>query len=141
MLAGDQSIRAFPELKGSKSNLNLSSDVNTVASNSALEANLNLNNTPFDEVLSSNGSYVDKTLVAKLGSLRSLNTSGMPPVLSANSENSNSLEYDSLASSTELSKKTSQGGIEVLRDVTKGAVGEVFVGSREKTPRAINTSY
>lgn len=141
VLAGDQSIRAFPELKGSKSNLNLSADVNTIASNSAFETTLNLNNTPYDEVLAANGSYADKTLVAKLSSLRSLNTSGMPPVLSANSENSNSLEYDSLASSTELTKKTSQGGIEVVRDVTKGAVGEVFVGSREKTPRAINTSY
>lgn len=141
VLAGDQSIRTFPELKGSKSNLNLSPELNTSLTNAKVSDNLNLNHTPFEGALSSDSAYADKALVSKLSSLRSLNVSGMPPVLSANAANSNSLEYDSLNSSTEVIKKAAQGDMEVLRTSSKSAVGEVFVGSREKTPRAINTSY
>jgi hypothetical protein len=65
----------------------------------------------------------------------------MPPVLSANPENSNSLEYDSVSSSIEITKQVDKGGVEVLKTLSKSAVGEVLVGSREKTPRAINSSY
>ena len=141
VLAGDQSVRVLPELSGSKSNFNLSSGVNTLESNSTVSSRLNSPNSPFTSAIDYNAGFPDKTLVSKLENARSLNVDGLPPVLSSDPSNSNSLEYDSLISSNQTTSFLPDGTLATSKFTKSAPVGEVFVGSREKTPRAINTSY
>ena len=141
VLAGDQSVRVLPELSGSKSNFNLSGGVNTLESNSAVSNRLNSPNSPFTSAVDYNAGFPDKVLVSKLENAQSLNVDGLPPVLSSDPSNSNSLEYDSLTSVNQTTTFLPDGTLATSKYTKSAAVGEAFVGSREKTPRAINTSY
>lgn len=141
VLAGEQSIRAYPELKGSVSNLNLSNGVNTLESNASLSNRLNTPSSPFNLVSESSAGFPDKSLSTKLQNSQSINYDGLPPILSSNILSSNSLEYDS-PNSKSSSRNFLPDGTLLEASYFKGsAVGEVFVGSREKTPKSINTSY
>jgi len=64
-----------------------------------------------------------------------------PAVQSSLPSGSNSLNYDATTSSTSSTYYTPSGDLETKISSKKSAVGDVFVGSREKTPRAINTAY
>jgi hypothetical protein len=61
--------------------------------------------------------------------------------LSSDPRLNNTLNYDTTASSTHSITYSPKGTLEDTTLVNKNSVGEVFVGSREKTPRSINTAY
>jgi hypothetical protein len=141
ILAGEQSIRAYPDLRGSTSNLNLSNGVNTLESNAMLSDKLHSPSSPFSLASDRKVGFPDKALSSKLGNVTSANYDGLPPVLSSNSALNNSLDYDSPISKASSKNFLPDGTLLESSYSTKSAVGEVFVGSREKTPRSINTSY
>lgn len=141
VLLGDQSIRSYPEIVPSKSNYNLSSDVNPVLANANFATKLNRSENPFSSASSARLSYPDQQQFNKLAGARSLISESHPAVLSSDPRLSNSLNYDSTSSVTRSISYTTKGTLEDTVSVKKSAVGEVFVGSREKTPTAINTAY
>jgi hypothetical protein len=141
VLPGEQSIRNLPTLTPNKSNLNLSSSGNTITSNLSENVRLNMPLTPANSAADFNTNYVDRSIANKLGSARSFLSSSYPAVLSSSALSTNSLEYDSPVS---ISSSLDTTGGTAIVDTTKiksGSVADVFVGSREKTPRAINTAY
>ena len=141
ILLGDQSIRNLPSLTPNKSNLNLSLTNNTITSNFSEQARVNSPLTPANSATDYRNNYVDRALTNKLGSSRSFLSSSYPAVLSSSALSTNSLEYDSpVAISSSLDVR---GGSSVVdtSTVKQGAAADVFVGSRDKTPRAINTAY
>jgi hypothetical protein len=141
VLLGDQSIRNLPNLTPNKSNLNLSLTNNTITSNFSEQARVNSPLTPANSAADYRSNYVDRALTNKLGSSRSFLTSSYPAVLSSSALSTNSLEYDSpVAISSSLDVR---GGSSVVdtSTVKQGTAADVFVGSRDKTPRAINTAY
>lgn len=148
VLLGDQSIRNLPDLSPNKSNLNLSTEVNTLTSNITFSHRSNKPLTPFSSAVASQVGHPDYTLLNNVGSSRSLISSSHPAVLSSSVRGSDSLDYDN-AVSEEKSSTYSYADPQVLTgnkttELTtykKSPVGEVFVGSREKTPRSINTAY
>ena len=143
VLANDQSIRNFPNLTPNKSNFNFSPKLNTVASNLSLNSKLNKSWTPSTLVNSNNSGQVDYTLFNKLASSRSFLQSSHPSVLSSNNLESNSLAYDRSApvTSTKVANLWSYTNFLEQSKASTNAVGDVFVGSREKTPQAINSAY
>jgi hypothetical protein len=141
VLLGDQSIRNVPVLNPSKGNLNLSSGLNTLTSNIAGASRSNSPMTPLMSASETQTGYSDVSLVNKLGSARSFLASSYPAVLSSSAKYSNSLEYDSSEISS-TSFNTREGALVKAHTSSKKALsGDVFIGSREKTPRAINTAY
>jgi len=140
VLLGDQSIRNLPKITPTKSNLNLSSNVNTIVSNLSFNNQTNRPVTPFVNATASTIGHVDYALFNRLSSARSFVPTTHPAVLSSSVNETNSLEYDSMSS---IAKKVSSTDSKVVKTSTHKAVsvGEAFVGSREKTPRFINTSY
>lgn len=141
VLLGDQSIRNIPTLSPSKGNLNLSSQTNTLLSNYQGGDRSNSPLTPLTSATDLRTGYADNALMNKLGSARSFLSSSYPAVLSSSAKYSNSLDYDS--SEVASSSFNAKGGTSVIAHTSskKGLSGDVFVGSREKTPRAINTAY
>lgn len=141
VLLGDQSIRAFQGLVPSKSNFNLSRGLNSTASNLHLSNRSNNSLSPLNPVLAEQSHHFDLSLVSNLGSNRSFMPGSHSAVLSSRPSSHNSLDYDSTSQRTNSLAYSVQG--ELLRSSLKSRtpVGEVFVGSREKTPRSINTAY
>jgi len=140
VLLGDQSIRNLPKLTPTKSNLNLSSGVNTVVSNLHFSDRSNRPATPFTNGTASSVNFIDYTLFNRISSARSFLPTSHPSVLSSSANESNSLEYDSTASVTrKLTSSTSS--VTEATSSKNVAVGEAFIGSREKTPRSMNTAY
>ena len=140
VLLGDQSIRSLPKLTPTKSNLNLSSGVNTVVSNLHFSDRSNRPTTPFTNGTASSVNQIDYTLFNRISSARSFLPTSHPAVLSSSVNESNSLGYDSTASVT---RKVTSSTSNVIEETSfkNVAVGEAFVGSREKTPRSMNTAY
>lgn len=141
ILLSDQSIRAYPDVVPGKSNYNLSSDVNPVLANLNLASKLNKSETPFSAAVDSRVNYIDQQQFNKLASTRSLLSESHPAVISADSRFNDTLSYDSTSSVTNQVSYTPKGTLMDTTSVKKGAVGDVLVGSREKTPRSINTAY
>jgi hypothetical protein len=141
ILLGDQSIRNFPSMTPHSSNLNLSTRTSPEASNLTLSQRLNKSLSPYSTVLDSASGYVDSSLFAKTASSRTFTAVTHPAVHSTTDQQLSSLEFDS---TDNKSTKFGYGlkGELVYKQVTKKTpVGDIFVGSREKTPRSINTSY
>lgn len=141
ILLGDQSIRNFPSMTPHSSNLNLSTRTSPEASNLTLSQRLNKSLSPYSTVLDSASGYVDSSLFAKTASSRTFTAVTHPAVHSTTDQQLSSLEFDS---TDNKSTKFGYGlkGELVYNQVTKKTpVGDIFVGSREKTPRSINTSY
>ena len=141
VLLGDQSIRAHVPFSLNKSNYNLSSSVNPALSNSIFLNKVGRQGSTFQNVLSSQSSYADYALAGNLASSRSFLTGSYPAVQSSLPSGSNSLNYDATTAVTDKVSYSPDGQFEDLRASQKSSVGDVFVGSREKTPRAINTAY
>ncbi len=141
VLAGEQSIRFFNGIHPYGAHLNLSEGVNALKSNEEMKALRNINETPLDSTYEFKNCYIDKPLLSKVSSSRSFNNAGLPPILSADTAHSNSLEYDSGKAVASTLKVNQQGEISRVTTSKRSPVGEVFVGSREKTPRSINTAY
>lgn len=141
VLLGDQSIRSFPELNANKANFTISSNRNTVASNLATNAQTNQNTSVYSNALDARTDYSNSSTVNRLASTRSFIAGSHPAVLSSSLNNINSLAYDSTSSKTAGLHYSVGGGFEYLTGSKKGSVGEVFVGSREKSPKSINSAY
>lgn len=141
VLLEEQSIRSHADLAPSKSNYNLSSNVNSVLSNSVFSKSQNRLANPFTLSSDAQNSYADYQLFNNIASSRSLLSESHSPVNSSNPLLSDSLEYDSTKSITPVANYTPAGGFDDHSTVKKSTVGEVFIGSREKTPKSINTAY
>lgn len=141
ILLADQSIRAHTDLLPSKANYNLSPRLNTLASNNLLLSQLNITLNPFYQTLPIRTDFPDYSTLNVLASSRSFLSGSYSAVLSSSPLNSNSLSYDTSVS-THYNLATDLGfKIEDYIKYQKNPVSEVFIGSREKTPRAINTAY
>lgn len=141
VLLGEQSIRNLPDLNANKSNFTISTDRNTSASNVANLNRLNRSPSVYSNALDSRTSYANLSTVTSLASARSFIADSHPAVLSSSLEYSNSLNYDSTSSTTKGLSYGVDGTLESSSTLKKGSVGEVFVGSREKTPKAVNSAY
>lgn len=141
VLAGDQSIRHFPDTQPSKANLNLSSGVNTVSSNLNSAVRLNQTVTPYDGAVSSLSDYSDYSQSNSLLSARSFASEPLPAVISSSARSNSSLEYDSTTHRSAGVQYSTTGDLVNVSQSKKTAVGDVFSGSREKTPASINTAY
>ena len=148
VLLGDQSIRSMPYLTPNKSNLNLSTEVNALTSNINFSNRSNRPLTPFSSAVASQVGHPDYTLFNNVSSARSLVSSSHPAVLSSSTRGSNSLDYDNSVSEEKSSTYSYNdpailkgNKIMELTTIKKLPVAEAFVGSREKTPRSINTAY
>jgi hypothetical protein len=141
VLLADQSIRSYPEITPSKSNYNLSFSENPTAANFGMSTNLNRFESPFSASTDSNVGYADYRQFNLLLSSRSLVSESHSPILSSDPRLNNTLNYDTTASSVHSIGYSTKGTLEDTTLVNKNSVGEVFVGSREKTPRSINTAY
>ena len=141
VLLADQSIRAHVDLTPNKSNYNLSSGVNTIVSNANLQNSMNKVSTPYSSSEDVINNYLDYQLACYLASHRSFISESHAPVTSSNPVLADPLHYDSTKSTTRTISTDSSGDVSVNTKVKKSAGGEAFVGSREKTPRSINTAY
>jgi hypothetical protein len=141
VLLNDQSIRSHVDLSPSKSNYNLSSKVNTIASNANFSTRSGRSTNPFTTSSHALTNYVDYQLFNKISSSRSFISDSHSPVTSSNPALSNSLDYDSNRIITKSIEFDEKGNLEDSFTSKKSKVGDVFVGSREKTPKAINTAY
>ena len=141
VLAGDQSIRHFPDTPASKANLNLSPGVNTVTSNLYSAAALNQSLTPFDAATASISDYANFSQTHCLVEPRSFAAAPHPAVYGVHVDGTSSLEYDSTAHRSKALQYSTSGDLVSVSKTKKTAVGDIFAGSREKTPRSINTAY
>lgn len=141
VLLGDQSIRAHGQLSPSKSNYNLSTGLNTLTSNAQFGARFGQQGNSFQNALASESNYADYSLTNNLASSRAFLSESHPAVLSSLPSGSNSLDYDATTAKTGSTSYTLSGELEESSKTLKSSVGDVFVGSREKTPRAVNTAY
>jgi len=141
VLLGEQSIRNFPELSVNKANFTISSDRNTAAANLVNNTRTNRSSSVYSNTLDLRTDYANLSTVSNLASVRSFISSSHPAVLSSSVNNTNSLDYDSTSSLTQGLRYSTNGNFEELSNSKKGSVGEVFVGSREKSPKAINSAY
>ena len=142
VLLNDQSTRNVPTSNLNQAHLNFSLGVNVVSSNLQLAERVNQSTTPFSTACSLESGCFDKSLTSHVLSTGTQTTTAHPAVLSSNPNYANSLSYDSALSRTE--KNTySKSGFLVQGSSTdrRSLVGDVFVGSREKTPKSINTPY
>lgn len=141
VLLADQSIRAHPNLLPSKTNYNLAPTTNSITSNNFVTGALNLHTNPFSQTLSFKTNYPDYFSLNSIISSRSFMSGSYPAILSASTNNWNSLNYDESASMQYEQTQVNGGQIEEHIIRKNNSVGEVFIGSREKTPRSINTAY
>ena len=141
VLLGDQSIRSHVNLSPSKSNYNLSAGLNTLTSNAQFGSRFGQQGNSFSNALASESDYADYSLTNNLASSRSFLSESHPAVLSSLPSGSNSLNYDSTTATTGTTSYTADGELQESSKRSKSSVGDVFVGSREKTPRAVNTAY
>lgn len=141
ILLGDQSVRNLPNLIPVKSNLNFSKANNTIVSNFIHLNSLNDLLTPLNHAYEVKTHYLDQTLFNTLGSSRSFISSSYPAVLSSSSLESNSLNYDSSKSFSRSLKSSSSNLLTSSVVSNEASTGDVFIGSREKTPKAVNSTY
>lgn len=141
ILLADQSIRAYTNLLPSKANYNLSPRLNTLLSNNLILNQTNLVSNPFNHAFLVRADYPDYSTVNTVASSRSFLSGSYPAVLSSYSPNSNSLTYDATSTVSSSILRSESAIKNFITQHQKTSVGEVFVGSREKTPRIINTAY
>jgi hypothetical protein len=142
VLLNDQSSRNLPTSSLSQSNLNFSLGVNSASSNLQLTERVNNVVTPYANACSIESGMVDQSLSVRALGSQVYTTAAHPAVQTSSPHGQNSLSYD-----TPISKQLNRGygdtGILIQgfsRNRTS-SVGEVFIGSREKTPKSINTAY
>jgi len=142
VLLNDQSIRNLPTTKLTHSHLNFSLGFNSVASNFNLAERLNEAGSPYSNTTSLLTGGLDKSVAYAALTTQTHTSTPHSAVISSNSTHSNLLSYDSGVSQSTLNAYNKDGiltqGYNLSR---KSPVGDVFIGSREKTPRSINTSY
>lgn len=141
VLLGDQSLRSSLPSVPQVSNLNLAASMNTSHENFKFHDS---KNRPFNIFLGSllnENKYVDYRLFSTLASSSSFNVTAQPAIHSLSARSLNSLEHDTTSSYLSVLQYVANQGLAQLDQKTEGLAGDLFVGSREKTPRALNTSY
>ena len=141
VLAGDQSIRHFPDLQPSKSNYNVSSTVNTLTSELTNQNILNKSLTPADLSNANLIGYADSSLTHNLASTRSNTTTYHPAVLSSDPNQGPSLNYDSTSSTRQDVQFSPEGSVRKVTSTTLGSSSDAMVGARDKAPASINAAY
>ena len=141
VLLGEQSIRSSLPNVPQTPDLNLSSTMNSFVNN---KNSYTAHNRPFNIFLGAllnENSYIDYPLFNNLLTSQPFNSNAQSAIHSLNPESLNSLEHDTTTSkSVDLRYKTEQGLTFTKEDILT-SVGDLFVGSREKTPKSLNTSY
>ena len=142
VLLNDQSSRNVPTSSLRVADLNLSVGRNALTSNLNLTERANRFVSPFYSAVHEESGYVDVPLSSKSFSIETLSHTPHPAVVSTSSTGSNSLSYDSTFSKGVQSHYAPLNTL-ITRTTTnrKSQVGDVFIGSREKTPKSINTAY
>ena len=141
VLLGEQSIRSSLPKIPQTPDLNLASTMNTFVNNKNLSTTQNRPFNIFSGVLLKENDYVDYSYFTNLSSLQPFNSSAQSAIHSLNTESLNSLEHDTTTSrSIDIGYRSEQGLTLAQKNIVT-PVGDLFVGSREKTPKSLNTSY
>jgi hypothetical protein len=141
VLLGEQSIRSSLPNIPQTPDLNLSSTMNTFVNNKNFSTIQNRPFNIFSGVLLKENDYVDYSYFSNLSGLQPFNSSAQSAIHSLNRESLNSLEHDTTTSrSIDFGYKSEQGLTLAQKNIVT-PVGDLFVGSREKTPKSLNTSY
>ena len=142
VLPNDQSARNLPTESLTKSDFNLSQNLNPIVSNLQLVERVNRATTPYANACSVASGCVDTSLTSHALTTDVFTATPHSPLLSSSIEGTKSLNYDSSLVKT-LTHVYNKEGLLAQNSTTnrKSPVGDVFIGSREKTPRSINTAY
>ena len=153
ILPAEQSLRDVIIPSAMSGNLNLSSGKTVSTSNLSFDESVNRYVTPFSSALSQESGGVDIPLSTKLNSTESLSYAPLPPLVSTLNKDASSLSYDhteineqKIAESVER-RRTNPKQLVIANTATSvsklpgSKVSDVFIGSREKTPKNINTAY
>lgn len=124
-----------------QANFNLSYNTNTISSNISFSHLANTPLTPFDSAGELRTSFIDKSLSPSLLSPRSFISVSHPAVLSSTLPSTNSLDYDSTTTAQRNQNVFEGDQLTHKINLKQTPVSDVFIGSREKTPRAINSAY
>ena len=142
VLLNDQSIRNIPTQNLNQAHLNFSLGVNTMSSNFQLAERVHKAVTPYSNASVSESGYQDKALTSHALSTQTYTSLSHPAVPSSNPALTNPLSYDSHIAYTEKNIYNKMGRLTQGPGTNrKPVVGDVFIGSREKTPKSINTAY
>ena len=142
VLLNDQSSRNLPTSSLSQSNLNFSLGVNSVSSNLQLTERVNRAVTPYLNACSIESGLTDQPLTTTALGSQAYTATAHPAVQTSSPYGQNSLSYDTPVSK-QLNRNYSDNGI-LIQGFSRNrasSVGEVFIGSREKTPKSVNTAY
>ena len=141
VLLGDQSLRSSLPSVPQVSNLNLAASMNTSHENFKFHDSKNRPINIFLGSLLNENKYVNYRLFSTLASSSSFNINAQPAIHSLSAQSLNSLEHDTTSSYLSVLNYVTNRGLVQLDQKTEGLTGDLFVGSREKTPRSLNTSY
>jgi hypothetical protein len=141
VLLGDQSLRSSLPSVPQVSNLNLATSMNSAHENFKFHDFKNRSFNIFSGSLLNENNYTDYQLFNTLVSATSFNVNSQPAVHSLSAQSLNSLEHDTTSSYFSILQYTGNHGLTQTEQKLEGLTGDLFVGSREKTPRSLNTSY
>lgn len=141
VLLGDQSLRSSLPSVPQVSNLNLATSMNSAHENFKFHDLKNRSFNIFSGSLLNENNYTDYQLFNTLVSTTSFNVNSQPAVHSLSAQSLNSLEHDTTSSYLSILQYTGNRGLTQTEQKLEGLTGDLFVGSREKTPRSLNTSY
>ena len=141
VLLEDQSIRITLPSITSTSNLNIISCSNEMLENTNFYSLRNKAFNIFSGTMLRENRYVNYTLFNNLLTAQSFNQSSFPAIQSLNTFSLNSLEHDTTNNYQSFSIYRPMKGLTLQLKKTKGSTNDLFIGSREKTPRALNTTY
>lgn len=141
ILLGDQALRSTLPALPQTSNLNLASSMNSLNENKNFYS---AKNRPFNIFLGSllnENHYVDYRFANNLLTGQSFNANPHPAIQSLSSHSLNSLDHDTTSSYLSVVNYNASKGLIHTKHRNSSLVSDLFVGSREKTPRSLNTSY
>ena len=142
VLLNDQSSRNLPTSSLSQSNLNFSLGVNGISSNLQLTERVNQAVTPYSNVCSIESGLSDQSLSLRALGSQVYTATAHPAVQTSSPYGQDSLSYDTPVS-RQLNRSYNTNGtlVQGFSSNRSSSVGDVFIGSREKTPKSINTAY
>ena len=140
VLAGDQTIRNFSPVGASSLNLNFAHAANALTSNSQISGALNHSINPANSITSSRSDHVDASSAQKLLSSQTFVDQSHPPVMGARGS-SHGLGFDSAAVNYSKTYLSGEGILEKGTGSGNIKVPEAYVGSRERSPKFLNSAY
>jgi hypothetical protein len=142
VLLSDQSVRTLPKSTLTNPHLNFSLGVNSVSSNLKLAERVNYAFTPYLNSSLNEVGLIDKSLMAYTTASPTYTSTAHPALQTSQPNGSTSLTYDQTYVRSLGKAYDDQGALysTITRDRT-AAVSDVFIGSREKTPKSVNSVY